>query len=424
MKGDEAIRWGAAGAALVILVFLLLALREILNPPLLLLALVGTLLPLRRTPVFAPVVFTAAGLTLFWLLREMGFLLAPFVLALVAAYVLNPVVNRVARIRPLRALDRRWEGRRVGRTAAVALLALPVLGGGMALLAWGVPYLTGELQGFARRAPEFLERAVAFLDAVGERLSATALPGVDGAVLAGALQEVDGDDVARFVEGRWELIQAWLVEGALGLGRGLGAALSILGYLVLAPVLAFYLMRDWDRLLERLSGLIPPHRTGLAEGFREYDRLLASYLRGQVMVSLSVGALTTIGLLLVGFPYAFFLGTIVAIFNIVPYLGLVLSLIPAVIIALTGGDPGFDLVRMGVVYTIAQTIESAVISPRIVGDSTGLHPVWILFAIAASGFFFGFVGLLIAVPLAVGVKLLVIVGVDRYRESALFRHTA
>jgi predicted PurR-regulated permease PerM len=217
-------------------------------------------------------------------------------------------------------------------------------------------------------------------------------------------------------ERREQLFQ-WLLSGALGVGRGLGAFLTVVGYLVLTPVVAFYLLRDWDRVVARGASLVPPRRAYLRDFGAEYDRALASYLRGQVTVSLIVGSLTALGLLLVGFPYALLLGLIVAIFNVVPYLGLVLSLLPALAIALASGDVGGALLRVGVVYTVAQTLESAVFSPRIVGDSTGLHPVLILLAIAVSGFFFGFVGLLLAVPAAVGIKLLVTRGLARWRAS-------
>jgi predicted PurR-regulated permease PerM len=134
-----------------------------------------------------------------------------------------------------------------------------------------------------------------------------------------------------------------------------------------------------------------------------------------------MGATTTLGLLVFRFPSAILLGVLVAVFSIVPYLGLILSLIPALFIALVSGNVGFSLLTIAVVYGGSQLLEGAFISPRIVGESVGLHPVWVVLALAVSGFFLGFVGLLIAVPLAVGVKLLVARGVQRYRESELFR---
>ncbi len=417
-------RWAEGallGAALVFLVFLILGLAEILNPLLVFLALLGVLLPLRDRPIFWPVVGTAGGLTTFWLLSEMGFVLAPFVLAIVAAYILNPVVSWLAGRRPLRRLAGEEGTGRGGRVGAVLLLGLPVVGGLVALGLWGVPWVAHEISALSRRAPEVLERLAGMLEGVEEFLLRLQLPGFDGSEWAARVAEVEGDDIVGVLEERWEQIVEWLLTGALGLGRGVGAFLSILGYLVLAPVIAFYLLTDWDRVVARASELIPDSRTELRTFFREYDAGLSAYLRGQVLVSLTVGAMTALGLLLVGFPFAIFLGAVVAVFNVVPYLGLVLSLLPAIGIALTTGTPGVSLLKVAVVYTIAQSLESGVISPRIVGDSTGLHPVWILLAIMVSGFFFGFVGLLIAVPAAVGLKLLVIRGVDRYRESRLFR---
>lgn len=423
-ESTEVVRWGAAAAALVVLAFLLLSLREVLNPVLLYVALLGVLLPLRRTPAFVPLIATAGGLVLFWLLREMGFLLAPFVLALVLAYILNPVVGWLADRRPVHRLWGVGGDERRARTVAVVLLALPVLGGTAGLLIWGVPYLLGEANELARRTPEMLERLGAFLESVEERVVRLDLPGFDGSEWVAAIREVDADAVVAFLQERGEMLRERIWEGVLGLGRGLAVALSILGYLVLAPVLTFYLLRDYDRLVAGVDGLIPPSRSGIRDGLAEYDRLLAAYLRGQVTVSVIVGTMTAVGLLIVQFPYAVFLGAVVAVFNIVPYLGLVLSLIPALAIALTGGDPGIALLKVAVVYTVAQSLESAVISPRIVGDSTGLHPVWILLAIAVGGFFFGFVGLLIAVPAAVGVKLFVGRASSAYRSSAFFREEA
>ncbi|MBT8335611.1 MAG: AI-2E family transporter, partial [Gemmatimonadetes bacterium] len=114
-------------------------------------------------------------------------------------------------------------------------------------------------------------------------------------------------------------------------------------------------------------------------------------------------------------------GVIVAVFGVVPYLGLVLSLIPAILVALPSGAVGLSLLKVGIVFAVAQGLEGAVVSPRIVGDSVGLHPVWVVLALAVGGFYFGFVGLLIGVPAAVGVKLLVTRGLARYRESTVFR---
>lgn len=419
--GPDAARIAGAGAALLLLGVLLWLLLPLLNPVLVWAALLAVLLPFRGTRFFLPVVVTTGIFTVLWLLNELGALLAPFVVAVVLAYILNPLVNRMARGRPLT-----WTGARFGdsdrlpRTLAVALLAIPVAGGIAAAVIWGVPWAASELAALARRAPEALDRIALMLQGLEARLARLRIPGVEGSELAARIGTLEAHDIVAFLETRQQQIGQWLLTGALGFGRGVGTFLTILGYLVLTPVVAFYLMRDWDRVVARAASLVPVTHAHLLTFGRDYDRALAGYLRGQVMVSLIIGTMTTLGLLLVGFPYALLLGLIVAVFNVVPYLGLVLSLLPALAIALTSGDVGSDLLRVGLVYGIAQTLESAVFSPRIVGDSTGLHPVWILLAIAVGGFFFGFVGLLLAVPVAVGIKLLAQRGLDRYRRAHAF----
>jgi predicted PurR-regulated permease PerM len=133
-----------------------------------------------------------------------------------------------------------------------------------------------------------------------------------------------------------------------------------------------------------------------------------------------IGTLTGVLLFVVRFPYPFLLGALAGVMGLIPFLGLVLSLIPAVIIALVSGSVLLSLVKVAGVYGVVQILDGGVISPRIVGDSVGLHPVWIVLALSMGGFFFGFVGLLIGVPVAVGVKLAAVRGLERYRASKLY----
>jgi predicted PurR-regulated permease PerM len=285
----------------------------------------------------------------------------------------------------------------------------------------GIPALAAELGDLIQRIPDFLDRLANWLESAQDRLLRVDIPLLEEEELLAQLRNVDSASVMAHLEERKEEIVSGIWTGVLGLGRGLGSFVTILGYLVLTPVLTFYLLRDYDGLKERIRDLIPRRaRVRVVTLAREYDRLLSRYLRGQITVALLIGIITTLGLLLLRFPNAIFLGVLVVVFSVVPYLGLVLSLIPALFIALVSGSVGTALLKLIVVYGGSQLLEGAVISPRIVGESVGLHPVWVVLALAVGGFFFGFLGLLIAVPLAVGVKLLVVLGVQRYRESDLF----
>ena len=338
------------------------------------------------------------------MLDAAGSLLAPFVLA----YILDPVVDRVA------------SHPRIGRTAAI-LAILAVAGGGLAaVLAVGAPEAvrqTGSLVGEVAEWVREVDPSAPPID----------LPLLDEEALLATLNSVDAETVNAFLEHRGAEIAKGAWEAVLGIGRSFGFLFSLLGYLVLTPVLTFYLLRDFDRITTAIDGLIPKRLRPTARGFAgEYDRLLSRYLRGQVATSVITGLITGMGLYVVGFPYAFILGTTVAILGVVPYLGIIASLAPAVVIALASGEVGASLAKVAVVYGAAQALESGVLSPRIVGESVGLHPVWILLALSLGGFFFGFVGLLIGVPVAVGCKLLAVrflerrgsLGVDTEAEAA------
>lgn len=411
---EGAWRFFQAAAAFLALVLFLVSLGGfdlggLLSPFVLFWVLVVSLLPFRTSPGHSALLSLAAGLLFFWLLRTTGFLLAPFILAVVLSYILDPLVDRV-------------EGPRIGRTLAIVILAVPVLILLAVGIVLGIPALARQTGDLIQSAPEFLSRLADWLEAAQERLLNLDVPLVREEVLLERLRSVDSQAVISFLEERREQIFSGVWTGVLGLGRGIGTFVSILGYVVLTPVLTFYLLRDWDGLKERMADLVPADaRERTLPLVSEYDHLLSRYLRGQVTVALIIGFLTGVGLLLLQFPYAILLGVLVAVFSVVPYMGLVLSLIPAVFIALVSGNVGISLLKIAVVYGATQALEGAVISPRIVGESVGLHPVWVVLSLAVGGFFFGFVGLLLGVPAAVGVKLLVVRGVDRYRSSDFFR---
>lgn len=415
LRGEVVWRALLAGAALVVVALFLWTLRELLNPFVLFWVLVAVLLPFRSRAGHSLWIAVAAILTLLWVLDTTGFLLAPFILAFVLAYIVDPVVDR---------LDD-WTGERVGRSLVILILALPVLALVVVGVVFGLPALGQQVGDLIDRTPALLRRIADWVESAREELLTADLPLVDEEALVERLRSVDAETMVAFLQERQAEIGRRIWSGVLGLGRGLGSVLTVLGYVVLTPVLTFYLLRDYDGLITRSGELVPAsRRPGVLGFFREYDALLSGYLRGQITVALLVGFITGVGLAVLQFPYAILVGAVVTVFSVVPYLGLLLSLIPAVLIALTSGSVLLSLGKVAVVFAAAQGLEGAVISPRIVGGSVGLHPVWVVLALAVGGFYFGFVGLLIAVPVAVGVKLLVLRGLERYRSSAFYRSGA
>lgn len=409
--GDAPERTAAAGewrvlyAAIVFAAAALLlhSVLAVLSPIVLYLLLLLLLMPYRGTREHLLLLTAATLLLLLWLLHVLGSILAPFLVAFVLAYILDPAAD---------ALERRG----VPRSAAVALLLVPVLTALGLALAFGIPALVQQAGEVLEDVPAALARAASWLQGLRARLERLDLPFVSGAALA---RQVDEARIAAFLQEQQQAIlnRAW--STVLGVGRGFGFVLTVIGYVVLTPVLTVYLLRDFNRITTRVQELTPESRRERWLGFaREYDQLLARFLRGQVIAALLVGVLTWLGLLIAGFPYPGLVGATAGVFNLVPYLGLIVSIVPVVIIALLSGSFVAAMVKAGIVFGIVQLIDGTITGPRIVGSSVGLHPVWVLLALAMGSFFLGFVGLLLAMPAAVLIKLALRDVIARYGRAA------
>ena len=409
--GPEAWRLAHAGLVFAAGVLLVYSVTRLFVPSPLLAYLLFLILisPYAETRLHLRVVIAATILLGVWLLETMGGLLAPFLLALAIAYILDPAVDVL-------------EKRGIKRMLAIVILAVPVLAILAVAVIVAVPALVEQIGDFLRGVPEAALRIRTWLEGFRNRLIRSNIPFLPEILRDGNLLNPDRiSAILREHESR--LVQGGLGT-LLGIGRGVGAALAILGYVVLTPVLMVYLLRDFDKITERVAGLIPPrHRERSTALAKEYDHLLSRFLRGQLIAAAIVGILTWLGLLIAGFPNSGLVGLVAGVFNVIPYLGLIVSIIPVVIIALVSGSVLGSLLKAGIVFAIVQFIDGSVTGPRIVGESVGLHPVWVILAIAVGSFFYGFVGLLLAMPAAVLIKLLIREGLARYRRSGVFQGT-
>lgn len=391
----------------LLLGFFAWSIRPVLTPLVLFVALAYLLAPLFGTATYRRLVVTLGVLTFLWLLYVAGSVLAPFALAFVFAYVANPLVEKV---------EEKGVGRGWGAALFLLIVALLIV---LAIVLL-VPLVMHQGRQFLEDLPRMIDETLVWYRAQVQALAESRLPVIRDLAFERAM-DVSSDDVSAWLaEQLSELRPSW--ETAVGLGQGLQTVLTILGYLVLTPVLTFYLLRDFPRLKRTLTATLPEdRRDDLLAFVRRYDMLLGEYLRGQLVVAAFVGMATGVGFWLVGFPNAVLLGVIAGVFNLVPYLGLVVSLVPALFIAIVTPPLWLSLLKVAVVFFAVQALDAYVISPRIIGERVGLHPVWVMLAIIAGGSFFGIVGLLLAIPITVLVKLLVRNTMARYKGSVYYR---
>ncbi len=391
----------------LLLAFFVWSIRPVLSPIVLFLVLVYLLTPLFGTEAYRRLVIALGTLTALWLVHVAGSFLAPFVLGLILAYVADPLVDRLER----QKVSRTW-----GAVAVVGLVGL-VIALSLVLL---IPMVFEQGRQFLEDLPEMLAGLQRWYEAQIQALVDSPLPLIRDIQFERAL-EIDSRDVMVFVSEQMGSLQpSW--GAAIGLGRGVQTAFTILGYAVLTPVLTFYLLRDFHSIERSVGRLVPrDHRERTLSFLNTYDELLGEYLRGQLLVALFVGLATGIGFWIVGFPNAVLLGVIAGVFNIVPYLGLIVSLIPALFIALVTVPIWISLLKVAGVFLVVQAFDGYFLSPKIVGDRVGLHPVWVMLAIIAFGSFFGLTGLLLAIPLAVLIKLLIENTLAAYQKSVYYR---
>lgn len=342
---------------------------------------------------------------LFWLLALAAFLgclwllsgvLTPFVLGIATAYLLDPLVDRLERLRVPR-----WAG------ALLALLAFAALAAGAVLLL--VPLFQVQATLLIDAAPRIVDtvrrEAMAWLDVLAEELRPEDLERLRGAAAQYA------GDLAVYAGG---LIRALL-------GRGF-AVLDLVSVAIIAPVVAFYLLRDWDELIRRIDGWLPrPHADTVRAQMREVDRTLAGFLRGQGAVCLILGGFYAAALTLAGLDFGLTVGLLAGVLTIVPYVGSAVGFLASVSLALVQFDDWWRVGLVAAIFVAGQTVEGYVLTPRLVGGSVGLHPVWVMFALLAGGYLFGFLGVLVAVPAAAVIGVGARFALSRYLDSPYYR---
>jgi predicted PurR-regulated permease PerM len=364
---------------LALLVAFLWATHTILSPILIGSALLFILFGQRETLIARQLIIAVMIIFAIWIFLKAQTVFFSLFFSYLLAYLFNPLVDR---------LGEKW---RIPRTMGVLIVLLLTLGLLILMGSLLVPSLVTEIQVLIHRSQNLPDQIARFVE--------ENLPKVAGFLMVDTarLKETLTDQIPV----GFDQLLSNLLKGVMTVGSFLGQLLNV----VLIPIMTFYLLKDFYTIKSWFLGLIPRiHRSAYYFYLWRFNRILGGYLRGQVIVCVIVGVLTGFGLAVLGVPFAILLGVLTGLLNFIPFIGLYISLGLAFLVCLLTADPVLTMLKVGSVFVLVQGSEVYVISPKIMGERVGLHPVAVIFSMLVFSRFFGFWGLLIGVPTAAVIK--------------------
>jgi predicted PurR-regulated permease PerM len=326
-----------------------------------------------------------------WLFYLLAPVLTPFVAAALLAYMGDPLADRMQKLKMPRSLA----------VAAVFLLTFLILG--LLVLLVG-PLIRTQIGALFDALPE-----------IARQVEQVWLPNI-----LGWLDIEAGDDVgfAPFLAKYGEMFGSWSGKVLLSVSKSGGALAAAVLSLFLVPIITFYMLRDWDTIMAHLGALVPDsQRETIFKLARESDEVLSAFLRGQILVMLALAFIYSLGLSLVGLKFAIAIGVVSGLVSFVPYLGFVFGIGLAGLTVALEPNPLWQMIGVVATFSIAQFIEGSLLTPKLVGTRIGLHPVIVIFAVAAGGQLFGFFGILLALPAAAVLSVLVRFTYNRYLKE-------
>jgi predicted PurR-regulated permease PerM len=347
----------------------------------------------QRKALFWSAVFIAFGLFLY-VLRDV---LMPFAAGLVLAYLLDPLADRLEKLG-------------MGRVWATSMILATFFALFATLLLVAAPLVATQAVGFAEKIPGYIQRLQVVLTEQGEPL----LRRIGGEQVLGQIRQSLGDIVGKGA--------GWVTSVITSIWSGGQALLGVISLLVITPVVAFYLLLDWDDMVEKVDSWVPvSQRETVRQLAREMDSAISGFLRGQTIVCILLGLIYAIGLFAVGLNFGVLIGITAGFISFIPYVGSLIGLVAALAVAVAQFWPDWSSILMVLgVFAVGQFIEGNILQPRLVGQSVGLHPVWLMFALLAAGSLFGFLGLLMAVPIAAAIGVLMRFGLSLYLKSSVY----
>lgn len=326
-----------------------------------------------------------------WLFYLLAPVLTPFIAAGLLAYMGDPLADRLQKLK-------------IPRTLAVVIVFLSTFLFLALLILLVGPLIKTQISALFQALPD-----------IARQVEQVWLP-----TLLGWLNVEPGDDigVGAFLARYSDMFGSWSGKILMGVGKSGGVLAAAVLSLFLIPIITFYMLRDWDSFTSHLSALLPDSQREMVLGLaRETDEVLGAFLRGQILVMLCLATIYSIGLTLVGLKFAIAIGVVAGLVSFVPYLGFVFGIGLAGLTVILEPNPILNLVGVVATFTIAQVIEGSVLTPKLVGDRIGLHPVIVIFAVSAGGQLFGFFGILLALPAAAVLSVLIRFAYHRYLKE-------
>ena len=341
--------------------------------------------------------WVALGLGVLWVIWLLAPILSPFVFAALLGWLGDPMVDRL-------------EARGIKRNTAVIFVfgtMTLILAVALVLL---IPLLEQQVMTLVESMPKYRDWFIG-----------TALPWVEQRTGLQILSWLDPDRLFALLQEHWQGAGGMAATVLGYVSRSSFAVLGWMANIVLLPVLTFFFLRDWDLFIGRIGALIPrDHYDTVRRLASESDAVLGGFLRGQLMVMLILGVLYAVGLWAVGLNLGVLIGVVAGLLTFVPYLGPAAIVVFGGIAALVQFGDWQHLAGVAVVFTVGQVIESYWLTPKLVGDRIGLHPMAVIFAVMAGGTLFGFLGMLLALPVAAVVNVLLRYAHERYTQSDLY----
>lgn len=338
----------------------------------------------------------ASAFLLILFLYVFSSILLPFLAGMALAYFLDPVADRLERLG-------------LTRTAATVVILIGFVIVLVLALLLVIPVLVNQVRDFMLRLPDYLAMLQSLITELDPAWFEEVL-GVDSAALREGLNSLLAQGTGFIAT----LFQSIWTSGL--------ALVNLISLFVVTPVVAFYMLLDWDRMIARIDDWVPRNQVETVRSLgREINTVVAGFVRGQGTVCLILGAIYAVGLTIVGLNFGLLIGFFAGLISFIPYVGSLVGLVLSLGVAFVQFWPEwYWIAAVAAVFFVGQFIEGNILQPKLVGKSVGLHPVWLMFALFAFGYLFGFVGLIVAVPASAAVAVLVRFALQRYMASPLY----